>query len=354
MAMDIFVLDQNFNTIYLIDAYKSIIWTDRYWEAGEFELYTEVSGEVLNYVTKDCYLTIKDSEHTMIVTDIDITSDLELGNHIQITGHSLEQILDRRIVWGFKEVNTTLQNGIKALINESIISPSDSNRKIPNFIFQESTDPKVTGINLSMQFTGDNLYTVISNLCYEYDLGFKIILNDQNQFVFSLYAGKDRSYDQTENPYVMFSNKFENLVNSDYHESNAGLKNVTLVGGQGEGSDRVYTSVGSGSGLNRRELFTDARDLSPDDISSAQYVANLQARGKQKLDETQETVSFEGQVEPYNSFVYRKDYDLGDIVQIENEYGKTGTTRITEVVACTNEEDGYKIYPTFENIGANG
>ncbi len=56
----------------------------------------------------------------------------------------------------------------------------------------------------------------------------------KKQFVFELYAGFDRSYDQTENPYVIFSPKFENIINSNYIESKASLKTVTLVGGEGE------------------------------------------------------------------------------------------------------------------------
>lgn len=350
--MDLMVLNEKFETIYLVDAFQSLIWTDRYNQAGDFELYTEVSGEILKYVLKDYYLITKESEHAMIVEDIEIISDRELGNKIKITGSSLEKLIDRRIVWGLKVLNTTVQNGIKTLINNSIISPSDSNRKIDNFVFVDSSDPVVTSAKMNNQYTGDNLYDVVSDLCYVNDLGYKIVLNSLDQFEFSLYAGKDRSYDNIENPFVIFSPKYENLVNSNYYESNANLKNVTLIGGQGEGNERVYTTVGSGSGLNRREIFTDARDLSPNDISSSQYITNLQSRGNENLAENQETVTFEGEVEAKNSFIYKEDYYLGDIVQIENEYGLSGTTRITEVVTSI-DDNGTSIYPTFEMIGMN-
>lgn len=350
--MELMVLNEKFETIHLVDAFQSLIWTDRYNQAGDFELYTEVSGNILKYVTKNKFLTTKESEHAMIVEDIEIISDRELGNKIKITGSSLEKLLDRRIVWGLRVLNTTVQNGIKTLINESIISPSDSNRRIDNFIFTDSSDPVVTEATMNNQYTGDNIYDVISDLCYINDLGYKIVLNSKDQFEFSLYAGKDRSYEQTTNPFVIFSPKYENLVNSNYYESNANLKNITLIGGQGEGNERVYTTVGSGSGLTRRELFTDARDLSPNDITSSQYITNLQSRGNENLAENQETVTFEGEVESRNSFIYKEDYNLGDIVQIENEYGMVGTTRITEVVTSI-DESGYSIYPTFEMIGMN-
>lgn len=95
--MDIMVMNKQFETIHVVDAYKSMIWTDRYREAGEFELYTEVGGETLNYVLKDYYLSIKDSKHTMMVNNIEILSDRDIGNYIKITGRSIEKIIDRRI-----------------------------------------------------------------------------------------------------------------------------------------------------------------------------------------------------------------------------------------------------------------
>lgn len=360
--MDISVMNENFETIHVVDSYKSMIWTDRYNKAGDFELYTEVGGETLKYVTKDRYLSIKDSDHTMIVSDLEILSDRDLGNYIRITGKSLEQILDRRIVWGLKVLNTTLQNGIKTLLTENIINPNDSNRKIPNFLFEESTDSKITQLKMDTQYTGDNIYDIVATECSDNDLGYKIILNDLNQFVFSLYAGVDRSYDQTENPYVIFSPKYENLVNSNYYESNADLKTITLIAGEGEGSARTYATYSSSSdtGLARRELFTDARDLqsvyyengTEHTLTQAQYLDNLKSRGKSKLDEYSTVTTFEGEVEPRNSFVYKKDYNLGDIVQIENEYGFLGTARITEVVS-SQDDSGYSLYPTFEMIDAD-
>lgn len=357
--MDILVLNQKFEVIHLVDGYRSMIWTDRYNEAGDFELYTEVSGKVLDYVTKDVYLTIKDSDRTMIVSDINVISDRELGNYIKITGYSLERILNRRIVWGLKTLKTDLQNGIKTLLNESIISPSDEDRKISNFIFEQTSDERITKLKIDTQFTGDNIYDIVSSLCAENDVGWKLLLNSKNQFVFSLYAGVDRSYDQTNNPYVLFSPSYENLVNSNYYDTNKDLKTVTLIGGEGEDTKRKYTTyiASPEKGLNRRELFTDARDIQSEyrdekgnevKLSNEAYLAKLKDRGKEKLNENKAVTAFEGEVEPTRSFVYKKDYYLGDIVQIENEYGFKGTARITEVVTSHDDSSGYTLYPTFE------
>ena len=199
---------------------------------------------------------------------------------------------------------------------------------------------------------------MIQKICEERNIGFKITLNDNKQFVFKLYAGTDRSYDQTVVPYVVFSPNFENIINSNYMESKASLKNITLVGGEGEGSARKYTTVGSGSGLNRRELFTDARDISSDVgdgvvLSNAEYTAQLQQRGKEKLAENTDVTSFEGQVETTIMFKYGEDFFNGDVVQIANEYGHETKARILEIVTSENEE-GTSVYPTFKTITEEG
>lgn len=361
--MEIFVLDRNLDTIHLIDGYKSLIWTDRYNSPGDFELFTEVSGEVLKYVKKEVYLSIKESDRLMVVTDIEIDSDRDLGNLIRITGSSMESVIGRRIIWGLVTLNTNLESAIQKIISENVTT-SDQYRKIPNIVFLSSKDPRITGIKLDTQYTGDNVLEVIEELCKEYDVGFKMVLNERNQFIFSLYAGVDRSYDQTENPYVIFSPSFENLVNSNYFDSDSNLKTMALIGGEGEGYARYYTTyiVSNKKGLDRRELFVDARDLQrkyyDDDGTEhirpiSEYDALLKARGKTKLAEYQSETLFEGEVEPYNSFVYKRDYNLGDIVQIENEYGFKGTARITEVVTC-HDENGYSVYPTFKMLDDEG
>lgn len=352
--MDVIILNTDLDAISIVDEYESFIWTDRYQGYGDFELYTSIRDGILNELRQDYYLQNRNSDHVMIIEKIQITSDVEAGNHVTVTGRSLESILDRRIVWKRTRISGNLQNGIHTLLNENVISPSDSNRKISNFIFEASTDPAITALKIEAQYTGDNLYDVIQKICEEQKIGFKITLNGQKQFVFKLYVGTDRSYDQTEVPYVIFSPKFENIINSNYIESKASLKNITLVGGEGEGSARRYTTVGSGSGLNRRELFTDARDISSDlgneeTLTDAEYIAQLQQRGKEKLAENTDVTSFEGQVETTIMFKYGEDFFNGDIVQVANEYGHETKARILEIVTTENE-DGTSVYPTFKTI----
>lgn len=351
--MELLVLNTNFESIAVMDTYESMIWTDRYNAYGDFEMYFAMDRNLLAFLKEDNYVWLKDSEHSMIIEDIKINADTEDGNHLIVTGRSLESILERRIIWGQRIFNGNLQNAIQTMLNECIISPTIAERRISNFVFVPSTDPKITSLTIDNQYTGDDLYTVIKGLCEENHIGFKIVLTDDNNFAFSLYAGVDRSYDQTDNPYVVFSPNYENIINSNYFSSKSSFRNVTLVAGEGEGASRKTTIVGSGSGLGRREIFTDARDVSSDveggTLSDAEYTAQLRTKGLKNLADHIVTTAFEGEVEVTRLFKYGEDFFIGDIVQIANEYGNEGSAYIAELVISRSDE-GFSVYPTFKTI----
>ena len=348
--MDLYVLNENFEKIALIDAYESVLWTDRYNKPGEFEIYTPVESSVLKYPVTDNYLQIKDSEHTMIIEDTTIESNVETGNHIKIIGRSLESILDRRIVWTQTNISGNLQNGIRQLLNENIINPSIADRRISNFIFEDSTDPEITALTMESQYTGDTILDIIQDLCELNEIGFKITLNDENQFVFKLYKGVDRSYRQETLPYVVFKPSFENIINSNYSEEHSVAKTIALVAGEGEGAARRTRIIGTGSGILRKELYVDARDIQKEDgMSDVTYNAKLDQRGTEKLTENKVKKTFDGECETTRMYVYQRDFFMGDCVQVANEYGMESPTRVTEYIWSSNAS-GTSSYPTFEAL----
>lgn len=346
-------MDTNFKMVSILDVFISFIWTDRYYEYGDFELYTRVSTDILSKIQSEYYLLNKESEHLMIVENIEIETDLEDGHTVKITGRSLESILDRRIVWSSTIISGNIQDCIKKLLNDSIISPSISERKIDNFIFDTSNNSKITNTIIEeTEYNGDNLYEIISGLCSANDIGFKVVLNKSNQFVFSLYVGEDRSYEQTKNPYVTFSPEFDNLINSNYVESIQDYKNVTLVAGEKDDNDILKTaSTGNVSGLSRRELYTEATDINQkqeDDttLTDEEYKNLLIQRGNEALLKHKISVTFDGEFDATQMYTYNKDFFMGDIVQVANEYGIESKARIIEFIQ-SQDTNGYSMYPTF-------
>lgn len=351
--MDIYVLNKDFESVSVIDAFESFIWTDRYNACGDFEIYSYMSMNMLDVAQRDYYLWIQESEHMMVIDERVITSDIEGGNKLKISGTSLEFLLDRRVIWKQTVLSGNLQEAIKQLLDENVMNPEIDDRTGTNLIFQESTDPRITELTVEAQFTGTSLYDAVKSLCEAENLGFKIILNDENQFVFSLYMGEDRSYAQEDNPYVVFSPEFDNVVNSNYLESNSALKNVALIAGEGEGADRKTAIVGEARGWDRREIFIDARDISSTvdnkTITDAEYTKQLEQRGLERLKEYIFVQTFEGEMETTRGFVYGRDFFVGDTVQIMNEYQIEASARIDEMIFAY-DESGYTVVPTFTVI----
>lgn len=122
--MDLIVLNTNLDVVSIIDVYESFIWTDRYYEYGDFELFTSMTNTILSNIRQDYFLQNRASEHCMVIETIRITSDSEDGNHITATGRSLESILDRRIVWGQTTIwalyirKTSKRNGFRLGVSQ--------------------------------------------------------------------------------------------------------------------------------------------------------------------------------------------------------------------------------------------
>lgn len=355
--MELLILNESFQVVFVMDFFKSLIWADRYFKNGDFELYTTMELEILLYLTPNNYAVLNDSDHVMIIETIEPITDVDEGPTFKVSGRSLEVILERRIVWSQTTLTGNLQNGIQLLLNDAIISPMIPERKISNFIFEPSTDIRITSLTLDAKYFGENLYDVIQKICEERNIGFKITLTDDNKFKFRLYCGEDRTYSQSVNSHVIFSPSYENLINSSYIQSISKYRNVTLVVGEGEDTAQKTYVIGSDSGISRREIFTDARDISSDNngvtLTTEEYNLLLEQRGNETLAENTYIESFEGKVDASNMFIYGRDFSIGDIIQIENEYGIEGTARITEFIMSQNAE-GVEFYPTFTNNQQRG
>lgn len=353
--MNILILDTSFNIVSVIDSFTAFIWTTRYKDVNEFELHIPPATTDLSKVVKDNYVLIPDSDRAMIIETRNMSDSEEEGDSLVVSGRGLESILDRRIVWTRTVIEGNLQNGIKKLITENAISPTDPNRKLPGFTFKDSTDPKITSLTIEpTEFLGEDLLTVVKTLCEVYDIGFRVLLYEDGEMEFSLYAGVDRSYSQSENDYVVFSPSYDNLFGSRFYESNQTSKNVILASADVDGENPKFVEISNKenlSGLDRREMYSEVSgietyDDSGEQISDSEYLRRMAVKGAEELAEYPVTVAFEGEIEAYRQFIYNRDFFLGDIVQVVNKYGMESRSRIDEVV-LSEDSSGRALYPTF-------
>ena len=167
--------------------------------------------------------------------------------------------------------------------------------------------------------------------------------------VFSVYKGLDRTSSQSVNPRAIFSRQFENVLSSEYLIDKKDYKNVALIAGQGEGEDRLTATVGVATGLNRHELFVDARDIGPgtteDPIDEPTQLLMLAQRGNEKLAESKASEVYTAGADPHGNLKYKEDYALGDIVTAR-DLGIIADARITEIKEIY-EDSGMMLELTF-------
>lgn len=338
-----YILDSNFVPLACFERYSSFIWTDRYDEVGDFEIETTPDPEILELLKVDNYILNTKSEHEMIIEKLVITTDIDDGPKLTVSGSSLESILKRRIVWNTTNISGNMQQGIKQLVTENIISPTDEDRKIPNFVFQETSDTAITTLELTGEYDKSNtIYDILEDVCEANNIGFKVTRNTENQFVLTLYAGKDHSYDQTQNNFVLFSPGFDNLRNSEYTKDAIDSVNTMFVAGE---SDSDYLLLGSYTGLARREGYFSAGSMT--DGYSGTMQDYLKEKGMEEMKDKQMEEKFEGEVDVSGLFKLNVDFGLGDIVEFENEYSMRGKVRVTEII-YSEDDSGQVVYPTFE------
>lgn len=374
--MEFMVLDKNYDGIAMIDTFTSAIWTVRYDEAGDFEIYIPVQLDYIQAMQIGNYLWNRDSDRLMIIETVEIETDAEQGPQLIVTGRSLESILDRRIVTSSQNFSGNLQSVLFAIIQNEVIS-SGGTRRIPGFSLKTSSDSRITSISISeLSIRGENVYDVVCSLCQANKVGWRILPKGAGGFEFELYVGVDRSYAQSVNPYVTFSPSFENLLNSNYIKSFKSYKNSIYAVGtyqkevilqnkykddngewvveeqttyeEAEVVTWQYSETATPSGLARREMFIDNGGVN-DGEQGGEY-ATWNAVNKEKaiaeLGEHQTTTAFEGELEATRQYIYREDFNIGDIVQVENEFGITGTVYISEIV-FSQDANGITITPTF-------
>ena len=257
MMGDIYILDKNLDLIGIADGYKSCIWSNRYNELGDCEVYTQATTENFQLFSIGNYLMRMDDEMICVIKKIELDTSTEEGNYIVVTGSDAKCILDQRIIWGMATCKAKVEEFVRSFVTDAFINPTDPDRKMykPNgeqllylgelSEFTESTTEQVSYANIGEK---------IREYCKQFNWGYRVILRETSLY-FELYKGKDKS------DWVVFSPEYENLDTTQYVEDATNLGNVALIAGSGEGSERAIEVLGTGESTNRYEVYIDARDL---------------------------------------------------------------------------------------------
>lgn len=317
----LYVYNKNLELLGIVEGYISLTWHRKYFEAGEFMVVViPDSNNVKLLCQKDNIIMRNDYTEAGIIEVINIeeqNGEVELT----VTGRFLSSLFERRIIKSTINFSGKVIEGMKTLI--AATEPLCNNLEI------EST--KISSLDISFQCTYKNLYSYLVKLSKFSLIGFRLVPNVENKvFIFENYIGKDRTHTQKENDRYCFSDEQRNIDNSSFIYSSKTDYNYALVGGVGEGSERILEIVkkGENTGFNLREIFVDAKNQSNQDISDSDYRSKLVDFGKAAL--TDDIYTFEAEV---YSMDYQKKWDLGDIVDIQKEnWGILEQKIISEIV----------------------
>lgn len=356
---NIYVLDQNFELQGVIDEYVSIIWRPAYYDIGDFEIYLGATDKAISllrenwYVVRSSDISVENGVTTykkvMVIKNLQLITDVENGDFYCVTGRELKFLLHQRIIWGRYIISDSVEYCLRRLIGANAIDPVEPTRTIPNM---QHAEPKGYPEQIELQISNKQLDEAVIEICKTYGYGWDIYITD-NKLTVDIYKGVNRSYGQTENPYVVFGDNFENLFTTEYLYESENYANMTLVGGEGEGLDRIYAYVNNElSGLERYETFTDARDISQnldseeEAISYEGYLRLLEERGKEELAGKVISEGFTGEVLSDVAFKYGADFFIGDVVTVINKYGIQKNVRVLSAIESEGE-DGVKLLPQF-------
>lgn len=369
---------QDREKIGIIDTANSIIWHELYFGCGDFEVYVPATQRNLELLQVDNYITRPDDDvdeiKIGIIENIAISVNAQDGKMIVASGHFAKIILNRRQIYNLSGTSNkatilrgNVETQVRKVVSDNAISCSfNANRNMP--MLELGTLHNIpliivddSGHATQKQVSYQNLLEYTDSVLEEYGLGAKVTLKDDTaKLQYSVYAGADRSVDNTDgNEPIIFSPEFDNLNESNYSYDNSEKKTAALIGGEGEGLARFYSVIeGAEQGLERRETWVDASDISKSyddgseteqEYTDAEYKAMLDAKGKQELATLIETEAFDGSLNVTGGvWRFNEDYKLGDIVTIQvNELGRYANVRIVETLE-RQDGSGYQVDVTYQ------
>ncbi|MFS1513056.1 siphovirus ReqiPepy6 Gp37-like family protein [Chengkuizengella sp. SCS-71B] len=354
------VLSPTMEILAEIDDYESLIFTRSFHEVGEFNLTINRHKEHTDKLIKGNLIILgSDLNKVGIIKHREIGLD-ESGKQSEqwsIKGIELKGIVGQRITipligTAYDSVEGNVESIIKHYVVKHIVNPEDGKRKMDMIDIAENLS---RGAILKWQSRFENLSDELSAISFASGIGWgmKIDLH-QFKWILDVMEGHNLTTSQSIHPPVIFSPEFDSLKSLQYSESDYNVRNVGYVAGEGEGFERRIISVGETEGISRIETFIDARDVKEVDedkqpIPEDQIIQQLKEKGQQNLQELIQEQFLEGQILTHSPFKYEEDYDLGDIVTVQNkDWGVIMDARITEITEIY-EPNGFQLEATFGN-----
>jgi len=314
------IYDKLLTPLCVLTKATSIQWTKRFYDVGSFELHLTPNDANLKYIKENHFISHNDNCGIILYLE-------QTPQDVKICGYDLKGLLKIRKCEGAKTGNA--ETVIKSFVSENLISATDSKRNIPNFANAPNQN---RGDTVDWVCEDLKLDVEINKICLLSELGYDVKLIN-NEFVFDVIEGIDRTKNQSAVPPVMFCKQFKNISDFEYIKDASTAVNTVYVG-----TTEIYDSVYTG--LERREGIEQS-DGTEDEIRT---------KGKAILKEKaiKENIS----AETNHRLKYKTDWNLGDYVTLKVDvFGETLLLdkQITEVEEIY-ERGNISIKPTFGEV----
>lgn len=354
------VFNNNFERIGTFDKYSSVIYNRTLCTDSNYTLTLPFERDTIDLLMDGTYLLI---DRTFLAEMRYIQKESGETTKITSKGFHVKNLLKERCFYPMQVFEGTPPQVMRQMVLNNVVEPVDQKRVIPRI--KIAGELPVVDANISMQQTGNDVYDELQKLAKEYNLGFDMIPKiveyenaetNIDELDFMITRGRDCTFGNTEgNDPVIFSLSLNNLENTSYIRDYMNYRNMAYVAGEGEASARILITIGevNASGLARKELWVDARDLQKqrDDgstISDYTYNKMLVKRGEEKLQESRSYETYEGTViQSINNYLYGRDFMEGDMVTLYDEDLGLRFDTIISQVQITHDRSGEHIDVTF-------
>lgn len=365
--MEAYTLNRRFLREEVVDAFDSLIWTERYYGDSDVEITLPATPANVRLLAEGKFLELGGSKEIMMLE----THSIEDGI-LTVSGISLLKWLNNRFVrktaahedryWNVEGL--TAGQTLAHVLEEMVISPGPAGVETPAMFLIPGlsvSDRDGSGEVITVAVPYGPLYDALYEIATTHLVGMKIVLNYANESTYSLgfssYRGLDKSSGQSDRPVVRFSPDMESLTDIKELRSMSGYKTLVYSWAPANpGSLATTPGIASVLQLFAVGFEQDAWDLRAtqvlaDDITtdlvggSAETMQSLlDARAQAALNAAAYVAQVDGEIVPTSQFKYGRDYNLGDIIEIAGYSGIVQPARVTEYIRA-QDASGEKAYP---------
>lgn len=347
----------------MVNGLKSKMWIERFAEAGEFTFVAPATAAMRAKLPIGSFVSHLDTAEIMIVENHEIVDNPNQDSELVITGRGFETFFENRIVGSNKAYPTSgaspeyvmdealSWNQIVTLIQEHITIAGliDDNDAVPYVDVISQVIGSGTGSARSLK--RGTLYNHMLELLAVDRLGIRIfrpgvwplLPSGGSNTTIAVHRGVDRSGQ------IIFSHDTGEIESAGYLWSNKSLKNTAMV--IGRWVETLVTTTATE--YARRMMLVDASDVdnqftdAPTGTDLDGVVATMQQRGISALAAQNEVALTRAEVSRNaTKAVYRRNFDVGDLITVSGDYNENATMRVSEYVEI-EDENGKSSYPTL-------